>query len=76
MGQHHGAFLTNCPGHCATSGTPFHEAAFPGTVLKAAVLQWLPVAVAKGRQPGWSAPRWVAQEGQKCTYVRGRAGDT
>ena len=67
--ERHGAFLTNCPGHCATSGAPFRESAFPGTNLKAAVLQWLGEAVANGKQPGWKAPRWLAQEGQKCTYA-------
>jgi len=68
--KRHGAFLTNCPGHCATAGSAFLESAFPGTNLKAAVLQWLPEAIANGTQPGWSAPRWQAQEGQKCTHAR------
>ena len=54
---------------CASSGAPFRESAFPGTNLKAAVLQWLVEAVANGKQPGWKAPRWLAQEGQKCTYA-------
>ena len=67
--KRHGAFLTNCPGHCATSGKPFAESAFPGTVLKAAIMQWFPEAVANGTQLGWSAPRWMAKSGEPCHYA-------
>ena len=57
--QMHGAFLTNCPGHCATSGKVYGESAFPGTNLHAAVDQWYPLAIAfaQGSDPSWKAPR-------------------
>mmetsp|Transcript_59002 Transcript_59002/g.183183 ORF Transcript_59002/g.183183 Transcript_59002/m.183183 type:complete len:403 (+) Transcript_59002:31-1239(+) len=58
--RRHGAFLTNCPVHCMTSGGPWRDPTFPGTRLNAAVLQWYDWALDNYGNASWPAPRWLA----------------
>lgn len=62
----HGAFLTNCPKHCQT-GSGFGDPS-TGTVatLGQAVDLWWPEALARGGDPGWAAPRFVALDTDEC----------
>lgn len=64
--KRHAAFLTNCPTHCETSFPEYANPAFPGTRLDAAVQQWYAAAVANVGNASWSAPRWIAADGDKC----------
>lgn len=71
LSQTHAAFLTNCPTHCQTSGPGWRHPAFPGTRLDAAVKQWYADVMShstpgRGVEAGWTAPRWIAQQGQSC----------
>lgn len=61
----HGGFLTNCPTHCET-GVQLTNPARPGVTLSHAIAAFYPAAIAHGKEPGWSAPRFVAADGDGC----------
>lgn len=69
--QRHAAFLSNCPTHCLTSGPHWHDPAFPGTRLDAAVTQWFGWAMENAGNASWVAPRWVARHvyDQGCVRI-------
>jgi len=67
--QQHGAFLTNCPGHCQTGSAPTEmNPAEANFTLHDTIMEWYPLVVQHGKEPGFKAPRHMASATDNCYH--------
>ena len=62
--KQHGVFLTNCPTHCESDS--LGHPSTPGHYLYDVIHEWYAQVMVAGQQPGWVAPRYIAQDGDLC----------
>lgn len=64
--KRHGGFLTNCPLHCQTGAGWADPSTGTVATLGQAVERWWSDAVAHAGEPGFVAPRFVADDADQC----------